>query len=237
MDAVRLTDSPPPPSLTEVLARLLRHEVGDLLQTIYATAAILQERLPQDLRLERKIVTDLRARAETCKNLLDTVHDYVCPLSLSREPVDLSHLAANLVATAAVRYPRLEVRAETVSPMPTLLLDARRMTQAGALLLANACGTARERVTFRTAAGPGEGEAEWTVTDDGPGMPAEEQERVFSPYPTGRHNQVGLNLALAQKIVQLHGGRIAVENVPEGGFRVRMVLTSGGTGKWEDAPT
>jgi len=237
MDAAQRTDSPPPPSLTEVLARILRHEVGDLLQTIYATAAILQERLPQDLRLERKIVTDLRARAETCKNLLDTVHDYVCPLSLAREPVDLAHLAATLVVSAAARYPRLEVRAETASPVPTLPLDARRMTQAGTLLLANACGAARERVTFRTGAGPGEGEAEWAVTDDGPGLPVEEQERVFSPYPSGRHSHGGLNLALVQKIAQLHGGRIAVENVPEGGFRVRMVLTGGVTGKQGDAAT
>lgn len=213
-----------PPGLTEVLARILRHEVGDLLQTIYATAAILQERLPPELRLERKIVNDLRARAETCKNLLDTVHDYVCPLSLSPEPVDLAHLAAGLVATAAVRFPQFEVHAEAASPVPTLLADARRLAQAGTLLLANACGAARRRVTFRTAAGPGAGEAEWAVADDGPGMAVEDPERLFSPYPSGRHSQVGLNLALVQKIALLHGGRISAENLPEGGSRVRLVL-------------
>jgi two-component system sensor histidine kinase HydH len=222
MHAAQPTDSPP--NLTEVLARILRHEVGDLLQTIYATAAILQERLPPDLRLERKIVTDLRARAETCKNLLDTVHDYVCPLSLSREPVDLANLAAVLVAKAAARHPQLEVRAEVTAPVPTLWLDARRLTQAGGLLLANACGAAQQRVSFRTAAGPDEGEAVWTVTDDGRGVPVAEQDRIFSPYPTGRHSQLSLNLALAQKIVQLHGGRISAANLPEGGFRVQVVL-------------
>ena len=35
---------------------------------------------------------------------------------------------------------------------------------------------------------------------------------------------IGLNLALAQKILQLHEGRISVENLPEGGCRVRMLL-------------
>src|SRR5262245_1200892 len=69
-------------NLPEALARTLRHEVGDLLQTVYATVAILQERLPRDWSLERRVLTDLRGRAEVCKNLLDNVHDLVCPVSL-----------------------------------------------------------------------------------------------------------------------------------------------------------
>src|SRR5262245_23193224 len=45
-------------NLPEALARTLRHEVGDLLQTVYATVAILQERLPREWSLERRVLTD-----------------------------------------------------------------------------------------------------------------------------------------------------------------------------------
>src|SRR5262249_6128925 len=67
-------------SLSEAVARTIRHEVGDLLQTVYATAAILQERLPPEADLERRVVADMRGRATLCRNLLDTGHDLACPV-------------------------------------------------------------------------------------------------------------------------------------------------------------
>ena len=67
--------------LSHSVLRHLRHEMGDLLQTIYASVAIIQERLPKESAFERRILTDLRARAENCKQLLDDVHDLLSPLA------------------------------------------------------------------------------------------------------------------------------------------------------------
>jgi signal transduction histidine kinase len=209
--------------LPEAVARTIRHEVGDLLQTIYATAAILQERLPPEADLERRVVADMRARATLCKNLLDTVHDLVCPVVLSPEPVDLADLARTLTMTVAARHPVLEVEAVT-APTPTILGDVRRLAQVGNLLLAHACASARRQVHFRTDSGAEPGQAEWSVTDDGPGMPAEQLEQLFVPFLLSRHAPTTLGLALARKLVLLHGGQIDAENLPKGGFRVRVLL-------------
>src|SRR5438093_6143915 len=92
---------PAPGNMPELITRTLRHEVGDLLQTLYATVAILQRRLPADWIQERRVLSDLRARAESCKNLLDIAHDYACTLGLSYAEVDLRELTARLVAAAA----------------------------------------------------------------------------------------------------------------------------------------
>jgi signal transduction histidine kinase len=62
------------------------------------------------------------------------------------------------------------------------------------------------------------------VTDDGPEMPADQVERLFVPFTTTRHSFGTLAVALAQKLAQLHGGRVAAANRPEGGFRVQVVL-------------
>src|SRR5437588_2694557 len=97
------TGSSPPRSLPEAIARTLRHEVGDLLQTIYAAVAILQKRLPAEATLERRVLADLRGRAVECKGLLDKVSDLVSPITLSVEPVELAQLAGNLVAAIAPR--------------------------------------------------------------------------------------------------------------------------------------
>jgi signal transduction histidine kinase len=210
-------------SLPEAVARTLRHEVGDLLQTVYATAAILQERLPPEANLERRVVADMRARGALCKTFLDTVHDLVCPIVLNPEPVDLADLARTLTLTIAARYPALSM--ETIAvPTPKILGDVRRLGQVGNMLLAHACATAHRQVCFRAGAGPEPGQAEWSVSDDGPGVPAEQIENLFVPFQLSRHVPTTLGLALAHKLVLLHGGRIDAENLPGGGFRVRVVL-------------
>jgi signal transduction histidine kinase len=212
--------------MPEIVVRLLRHEVGDLLQTVYATAAILQEKLPRDWALERRIVGDLRTRGEACKNLLDTVHDLVCPMLLNPERVQPAEVASALVNAAGVRYPRLQVLAEGDS-VPAISADARRLAQLGTLLLAHACGRARQQVRFITRPGPGPGQVEWVVADDGESLAEDQLQRLFQPFVSTRHSYESLAPALAQRIVQLHGGRIAAENGPGGGVRVSVQLPPG----------
>jgi signal transduction histidine kinase len=211
--------------LPEAITRLIRHEVGDLLQSIYATAAILQRRLPADWDLERRIVADLRARGEACKHLLDAVHDFVCPLTLNLESVNLAEVTAKLMAEFTSKHPQLQLHAE-VQASPVIQADPKRIAQLGNLLLTNACEAAQRHVRFRTLAGPDAGEVEWTVTDDGTGVPADQLEHLFSPLATTRHGHLGVGLAMARKLVLLHGGRISAENLPGGGFCVRVVLPS-----------
>jgi signal transduction histidine kinase len=211
----------PSPRLVEMLARTLRHEVGDLLQTVYATVAILQERLGPTQALEKRLLGDLRARAETCKNELDAVHDLVCPLSLSTGTVDLVELAGGLVHAFARRYSGLQVRLESAGPVP-VSGDARRLGQVGSLLLLSACQVAQKEVQVRvTAAGT---EAEWSFRDDGPGANAEQMSWLTAPFSTTHHAQFGLGLALAGRVAALHGGRVQASNEPGGGFRVRLFL-------------
>ncbi len=58
---------------------------------------------------------------------------------------------------------------------------------------------------------------EITVADRGPGVPAELRGRLFHPFATGRPGGVGLGLALAHRIMTLHGGRIRLEDREGGG--------------------
>lgn len=68
------------------------------------------------------------------------------------------------------------------------------------------------------------------VDDEGPGIPDERKERAFAPLEQGPNSAglpqpgVGLGLALTARYVQMHGGRVGLEDRPGGGLRVRVVL-------------
>ena len=65
-----------------------------------------------------------------------------------------------------------------------------------------------------------------TVSDDGPGMTAQERSRAFLRYTTGSQNGTGLGLAIVHRLVTANGGAIRLANTPGGGLTVEIELPS-----------
>jgi PAS domain S-box-containing protein len=66
--------------------------------------------------------------------------------------------------------------------------------------------------------------AHFTVTDDGPGIPAETMQHIFEPLFTTKKNGTGIGLALAHHVVQAHGGSIFVESAEGAGTTFHLFL-------------
>jgi signal transduction histidine kinase len=96
-------------------------------------------------------------------------------------------------------------------------------------LVSNAVGWSPEHGLVRVVLSGTERAVEVTVDDQGPGIPAEQLERIFEPFERGpqvgnRRVGFGLGLALARRAVAMHGGQIYAERAPAGGARLRFVL-------------
>ncbi len=106
--------------------------------------------------------------------------------------------------------------------------DHRRLEQALVNLLSNAVkyGPSGGHILVRVRAA--DHEVSWAVRDDGPGIPPDEQPRLFERFFVGRNDKdthgVGLGLPTALAIAQAHGGRIDVESTPGRGSTFTLVV-------------
>ncbi len=77
---------------------------------------------------------------------------------------------------------------------------------------------------------PANGTVEFSIEDDGPGIPPEEIDRVFEPFhrlEQSRNREtggVGLGLPIARNMLRAHGGDVVLSNKPEGGLRALVTL-------------
>jgi two-component system sensor histidine kinase BaeS len=215
----------PSPRLLQMVARTLRHEVGDLLQTLYSAVAIFRSRLPETAAAERRLLSELHIQAEVCKSKLDAIQDLTCPLALNRAPTNLADVIGGLASRIGPRFPQIRLNLEGPRSL-VISADGQRLSQVGYLLLVNACHAAQQEATVHF--GPaGEGGAEWVIADDGLGVNEEQMTWLTAPFSTTHFAQFGLGLALARRVVELHGGQVSAGNRPEGGFRVVMTLPAG----------
>ncbi|MFJ7266186.1 sensor histidine kinase [Streptomyces sp. NPDC099050] len=149
------------------------------------------------------------------------------------EPVDLALLAAE--AAARRPEPRVPLRLDARAPVPAAG-DPARLERALANLVDNALRHARTGVVVR--ASTADGWALLEVTDDGPGIPEADRDRVFERFvrldaDRGRASGgTGLGLAIAREIARAHGGDVRALPAPAGGARlVLRVPASTGPGR------
>jgi two-component system sensor histidine kinase HydH len=65
------------------------------------------------------------------------------------------------------------------------------------------------------------------VSDKGPGVPADERDKVFEPVFTNKTRGTRLGLAIARRVVELHRGTLTVGDAPGGGARFRIEIPEG----------
>ncbi len=194
MESASESRLPPSARTLQMVARTFRHEVGDLLQTVYSAVAILRSRLPAGAESERRLLTELHAQAEACKFKLDALQDLACPLKLNVGPTNLAEVVVGLAARVGPRYPQLQLRVEAPRSLP-LTADGPRLGQVGHMLLMNACQAAQKEVRVHVGQDD-QGRVEWSTTDDGPGANDEQLSWLTEPFSTTHFAQFGLGLAL-----------------------------------------
>ncbi len=109
---------------------------------------------------------------------------------------------------------RVEIGPFPGGPLPRV--EGARMVKALAHLLDNALRASPPGAAVRVSFERTSREVAVYVADSGPGFPPELKDRAFEPFVTTRKEGAGLGLAIVQRIVEEHGGRVWIQAGPEG---------------------
>lgn len=205
----------------------IAHEFRNGLATIHGYSRLLDlERLPDDYR---PYVQGIRDETEALRQVVINFLNFAKPAELALTPVSLRAIADRAAD---------EIRAEVASRGGEVVVEGEFETVQGDEVLlrqafSNLCRNALEacleaggppRVQIEGSVDAAQRLQHVSVTDSGRGVDAAVTARMFRPFFTTKKTGTGLGLALVQKIIVTHNGRVSASNGPQGGARISVVL-------------
>jgi two-component system, LuxR family, sensor kinase FixL len=211
------------------MAAGLAHESRNALQRSLACLEMLRWRLAGQPEALDLVARTLRAQDDLLR-LYEDVRAYAAPVRLDPRPCDVAAVWREAWAQVVAACPQRDARLdeETAGADLGCAADPFRLGQVFRNLFENslaACpGPVRLRVACAAAADAGFSALRVAVTDNGPGLNAEQRQRLFEPFYTTKVKGTGLGMAIAKRIVEAHGGQIAVSDVAGRGATIVLTL-------------
>ncbi len=206
----------------QLLANLV-HELRRPLGALHSAIHALLGGASEDAALRDELLQGMDTEMQQLQNLLDdlaSLYDQLGgTLELHLQSIALQEWLAHTLGPwrEAAREKRLRWQATIPADLPTLEVDPERLGQAVGNLLSNAIKYTPAAGSVSVSAGV-EDEAVWIrVSDTGPGVAPEEQDRIFDPFyrgdAAGRFAQgLGVGLTIARDMVTAHGGRLEIDS-------------------------
>jgi nitrogen fixation/metabolism regulation signal transduction histidine kinase len=215
------------------VARRLAHEIKNPLTPIQLSAERLEMKLTGKLPAEdaetlRRAIQTIVNQVTALKSMVDAFRDYARMPAPILAGMDLNALVAEVLAL--YENSKVPIVKRLAPSLPPVRADSAQIRQVIHNLVQNAQDAleslrnnrAVPSIEVRTEA---KGDrVRLSVSDNGPGFPEELMTRIFEPYVTSKPRGTGLGLAIVKKIVDEHQGSIAIENRPERGACVSVLL-------------
>jgi len=228
------------------LAAMLAHEIKNPLSGIRGAAQLLESSVGDEDRALTRLITE---EADRIVKLVDRMEVFTDDRPIERRPVNIHGVLDHVKRLAQSGFARHVQFHEDYDPsLPPVFANRDQLIQVFLNLVKNATEALGDRddgeIHLGTAYRPGvrlsvQGSAdrvslplEFTVRDNGPGVPPDIVPHLFDPFVTSKPNGTGLGLALVARIVGNHGGVIECE--PHAGRTVFKVLMPAYSGQAAD---
>ena len=212
---------------------MVSHEFRTALVGIQGFSELIrdQDMEPSEMKtLAGEIYDDSQRLNRMITDMLDFDRLEAGKLKLELQQLDINELVKAAAEHAAVSTKIHTIQVDAQPAMPPVLGDADRLTQVLTNLLNNAIKYSPRGGEIQVSTHVNGGCAEVSVVDHGNGIPPEFISRLFGRYEryedkhAGKIIGTGLGLAITRQIVEMHGGRIAVESVVGKGSAFRFTV-------------
>ncbi len=215
------------------VARRLAHEIKNPLTPIQLSAERLRRQLgsapPSARALIEECTSTIVTEVDSLKALVDEFAQFARMPAPKAIPTDLNLVMAETLGLYNGLLKETVLEQHLASDLPLVRIDAEQIRRVVINLIDNAVealggAAAGARPVDRIATiqvatqhDAGNGVARVTVSDNGPGIPPEDREKLFLPYYSTKRRGSGLGLAIVRRIIAEHGGAIDVaDNIPSG---------------------
>jgi two-component system nitrogen regulation sensor histidine kinase NtrY len=207
------------------VAQRIAHEIKNPLTPIQLSAQRLRRRLARVGREDAELVAEctetIIQEVDGLKRLVDEFSRFARMPAFVPRPTDVRPLVDAVAALYRESHPALTLLTHHGEDVPLLLVDPDHIKRAMLNLVDNAVeavsGTGVVELRTEYLAEPGR--VRLTVSDNGPGIPSEDRDKLFLPYFSTKVTGMGLGLPIVSEIVSEHGGVIRVEDNPPSGTR------------------
>jgi two-component system nitrogen regulation sensor histidine kinase NtrY len=227
------------------VARRLAHEIKNPLTPIQLSAERMRRHFatapPQTQALVSECTDAIIVEVEALKGLVDEFAQFARLRGPRMMPTDLNRLVDDTLTlyTGVLQQGTLRIERQLASALPNVRIDAEQMRQVIINLVDNAMEALggpsapvrpngeRPLIVVLTMSDPRNSVVRLIVSDNGPGVPEADRDKLFMPYYSTKGRGSGLGLAIVRRIIVEHGGGIEVTGAHPAGttFTVELPAT------------
>ena len=207
------------------LSASLAHEIRNPLASIDGAANLIESAQTSD-EMRGSSLAVIHKEIQRLNRLLTNLLDFARPRKPEFQALEPGRLIDAIISLTghSAEQKGIAISKDTSCPETAFECDAEQMKQVSLNLTINAVQAMSEPGQIVLSAHQNGASVVIGVRDQGPGIPAEDIDKVFNPFFTTKDAGTGLGLSVVHQIVTQHGGTVAVQRNPDRGMTFSVVL-------------
>ncbi len=203
------------------LAAGVAHEIRNPLSSIKGFALYFKERLSGN-KEDEETADVMIAETERLNRVISQLIEFARPLELKKEKVQFAELVRHTIKLIAAdaQKNKISIEINASADLPEVEVDPDKIKQILLNIFLNSLAALKEGGKLKIELVSGADNLTVIISDNGAGIKKLDMLRIYDPYFTSKPAGTGLGLAVVQKIMEAHGGRINVESEAGQGTKV-----------------
>jgi signal transduction histidine kinase len=207
------------------MAAAISHEIRNPLGIIRSSSELLKKKVTA-VDPSNPVPDIIIEESSRLNNIITDFLNFARPRNLNLLPCNVEEVIDKNLSFLSTQEEAKDYRVQKKfhGDLPVLSADSAMLYQAFLNIIINAAQAMPDGGTISIKTGINGNMVSISFEDEGPGIPEELLEKIWNPFFTTKEKGTGMGLGIVKKIIELHGGRIMIQNRPEGGSIVMITL-------------